>query len=293
MLSTALQSHEISAIDTLRSAVLALQQARIETASLDARLLLQHVLGVEYGQWLSGSVGTLTSRQYETYLGLIEKRKNRQPLAQLVGKREFWDWVFTVTPATLDPRPDSETLIEAVLEKFRDLRANLRVLDLGTGTGCLLLTLLKLFPNASGVGVDISDAALNVARKNGDALGLTQRVQWVNSCWAEGVEGIFDIVISNPPYIPTQTIATLAPEVRDFEPMLALDGGADGLSCYRAIIPQLQRLLAPEGLAVLEIGIGQEKDVTEMVVNSQLAVNKVRPDLAGIPRCILIEQGKQ
>lgn len=290
MQNTALQLETFSAIDALRDAVMALQQAKIETASLDARLLLQHVLGVDSGQWLTGSVTVMDAKQYASYFDLIEKRKKRQPIAQLIGKREFWEWSFIVTPDTLDPRPDSETLIEAVLERVPDMSVPLRVLDLGTGTGCLLLTLLKLYPQATGVGVDTCQAALAVAQANVEALELNQRTSLICSNWDEKVTGAFDIVISNPPYIPTGMIATLAPEVREFEPRRALDGGEDGMECYRAIVPQLEQLLSPEGIAVFEIGMGQEKEIRELAAKNQLSVAVVRPDLAGISRCVVMQK---
>jgi release factor glutamine methyltransferase len=288
MLNTALQNRAFSAINTLRTAVLALQQAKIETASLDARLLLLHVLGVSKEQWASGNLGTLSPAQYADYQDLVEKRASRQPIAQLTGKREFWDLTFKVTCDTLDPRPDSETLIEAVLAARPDMNAGLRILDLGTGTGCLLLTLLDIYEKASGIGVDVSDAALCVAQDNAKRFGFTQRAQFLQSRWDEKIEGVFDIIISNPPYIPTKTIATLAPEVRQFEPMLALDGGDDGLDCYREIIPNLERLLTPGGLAVLEIGMGQEKDIKQMAYDCSLRIAGTKQDLGGITRCVMI-----
>ena len=289
MKNTALQFRAISATDALRTAVMALQQAKIETASLDARLLLQHVLGLNREQWLAAGKVALNTEQYAAYRELIDKRANRQPLAQLTGKREFWDLTFKVSAATLDPRPDSETLIEAVLAKCEDKNRALRVLDMGTGTGCLLLTLLKHLPSASGVGVDISRQALDVACENAVNLGLAARAKFMQSCWNEQVEGVFDIVISNPPYIPTKTIATLAPEVRCFEPMLALDGGEDGLDCYRTICAQLPLLLVPGGIAAFEIGMGQQRDVENIATDCGLQVVEVRKDMAGIPRCVMVQ----
>jgi release factor glutamine methyltransferase len=213
-------------------------------------------------------------------------------VAQLTGRREFWDLTFKVTQHTLDPRPDSEALIEAVLARFRDREQALRVLDLGTGTGCLLLTLLKEYPNASGLGVDICPEALGVAQENALNLGLQPRVDFVQSCWAEQVKGMFDIVISNPPYIPTDAIEKLAPEVARFEPKLALDGGADGLDCYRTIVSQLPQLLSEEGMAVFEIGFGQAKELQAIVDGEGLQVVAIKEDLAHIPRCVLVSQCK-
>ena len=290
MLNTALQLRAISAIDALRDAVLALQQAKIETASLDARLLLLHVLGISKEQFLSGSVSKLSSQQYAAYQDLVEQRVARRPLSQLVGKREFWDLTFKVTSVTLDPRPDSESLIEAVLAHIPDVSTSLKVLDLGTGTGCLLLTLLSLYEHASGTGVDISEAALEVAKANAKNLGLQMRSRFAQSSWGSGVEGTFDVIISNPPYIPTKAIEALAPEVRLYEPILALDGGEDGLDCYRIIMPRIGALLAKGGIAVFEMGMGQLRDVEAIATQNGLKCIGKREDMAGIPRCVIVSK---
>jgi len=287
---TALQSHKLSATDALRQAVMALQQAHIETASLDARLLLQFVLDVSREQLLADSRLKLTPHQESRYHDLIEKRKSRAPVAQLIGKREFWGRDFKVTEATLDPRPDSETLIDAVLDKFRDNASVLRILDLGTGTGCLLLTLLGEYKNASGIGVDKCAQALAVAKENAMRLELAERADFVQSCWNENIEGTFDIIISNPPYIATGAIAGLAPEVAQYEPKGALDGGPDGLDCYRAIMAEIPKLLAENGLAVFEIGMGQERDLEELALANALRVTGHRQDLSGITRCVLVQK---
>ncbi|MDE3061084.1 MAG: peptide chain release factor N(5)-glutamine methyltransferase [Pseudomonadota bacterium] len=287
MLNSPLQFHRISAKDALRQAVTQLQQARIESASLDARLLLQHVLGMAHEAWLGGDA-PLDARQEAEFRELIGKRAGRQPVSQLTGRREFWGLCFRVTGDTLDPRPDSETLIEAALEHASHRQAALKLLDLGTGTGCLLLSLLKELPQATGIGVDISGRALDVAGENAAALGMKERAGFVQSGWGENIEGPFDIVISNPPYIPAPVIPTLAPEVSRYEPMLALDGGADGLDAYRTILPQLPRLLAKSGVALFEIGIGQQKEVKNIAERCGLAVAGVREDLGGIPRCVII-----
>lgn len=289
VLSHALQSEIISAKDALRTAVLMLQRARIESASLDARLLLEYVLGVTREELLADASLVLSPEQDVHYQDLITRRMRRQPVAQLVGRREFWGMDFAVTGDTLDPRADSETLIQALLEKLRDRSAAIRILDLGTGTGCLLLSLLKEFPAAKGVGVDICTKALDVARANAAKNELQDRASFTQSCWSEKVEGKFDIVISNPPYIPTATIATLAPEVSEFEPKGALDGGVDGFDCYREIIAALPQLLSEEGIAALEMGIGQQREMENIVAQHGLKTVGVKDDLAGIPRCILIK----
>lgn len=288
MIHNALPFRGFSAKDALRDAVKALQHAHIETASLDARLLLEHVLGITHERLLSDDRLTLSHRQQVAYMDLLEKRTCRQPVSQLTGRREFWGLAFKVTEATLDPRPDSETLIEAVLAARRDKEAKLAMLDLGTGTGCLLLALLNEYKNARGIGVDIREDTLGVARDNAKELGLDVRASFMHSHWGRQVQGTFDIIISNPPYIPTGAIATLPPEVSRYEPKAALDGGGDGLACYRAIAAQLPQLLAKDALAVLEVGMGQHEKVGAIVAANGLRVAGTKEDLAGIPRCVMI-----
>jgi len=283
----ALRSTNISAKEALREGVARLQRAHIESASLDARLLLEHVLGTTREHLLFTFDAPLSETQDTAYRELIAKREKRQPVAQLTGKREFWGMNFKVSGATLDPRPDSETLIEALVARC-DREAKLRILDLGTGTGCLLLALLKEFPHATGVGVDISEEALCVARENAVHNELQGRCEFKTSDWFKNIEGSFDIIVSNPPYIETAAISGLTPEVAKFEPRLALDGGADGLDCYRAIVAQLPQKLAPEGTAALEIGFGQLMAMEELIASHGLLIAGVKRDLNNIPRCILM-----
>jgi release factor glutamine methyltransferase len=289
MTNAALHYTMVSAADALRDAVMMLQRAHIVSASLDARLLLQHVLNVSREQLLEGT-NTLTPEQESHYRELIGKRLQRQPVAQLTGRREFWGLTFKVTASTLDPRPDSETLIEAVLARFRDHDRPLRILDMGTGSGCLLLSLLSEYAQAHGCGVDRCDRALEVAKENAARLGMQARATFVQSSWGDKVSGPFDIIISNPPYIPTAAIALLEPEVRQFEPRQALDGGKDGMDCYRAIMPQLPGLLADGGLAVFEIGMGQQHDLQAIASENGLQVAGIKDDLAGIPRCVFVQK---
>lgn len=290
-MSTQLQhilARDLSVKDVLRHAVLELQRAHIETASMDARVLLQHVLGLTREELLLNTERKVNSGQLAQYDELVEMRKNRQPVSQLIGTREFWGMCFKVTNHTLDPRPDSETLIEAILARIANREAPLRILDLGTGTGCLLLTLLTEYPNAHGTGVDICGSALNVAQENATRLGLERRSRFLASSWGNSVEGSYDLIISNPPYIPSAAIANLAPEVSRWEPKLALDGGPDGMECYRSIVPQLKTLLNPTGLAVFEIGMGQAKELETIVQASGLQVVGSKDDMAYITRCILV-----
>ena len=288
MLSIRQENKDFSAKQALLSSVLELQRAHVVSASLDARMLLEQVLGVSREQLLVSMDNELTNAQHAEYQRLTSLRAERRPMAQILGRREFWGMEFNVSEATLDPRPDSETLIEAVLERVADRAAPLKILDLGTGTGCLMLSLLRELPSASATAVDICPAALDVARSNALSLGLSGRVQFLGSNWCEHVSGSFDIVISNPPYIPTQDIEALEPEVSQYEPRLALDGGKDGLDCYRIIVGKLPQLLADGGFAALEIGIGQQNALELLTQQSGLKLAAVKKDLGGIPRVVVI-----
>ena len=217
-------------------------------------------------------------------------------MAYILGEREFWGLPFKVSPAVLVPRPDSETVIEAALALLADRERPWRIADLGLGSGCLLLTLLREFPAAHGVGLEVSEAALAVARSNAAALGVDGRAElllgdWREPGWRDRIGGPFDLLVSNPPYIEAGAIAGLMPEVSRFEPKLALDGGPDGLAAYRAIAADAVRLLAPGGTLVLEIGAGQEAAVTGLLAAQGLQAGPPRLDLAGIPRAIMGRRG--
>ena len=211
----------------------------------------------------------------------------REPLGRVLGHREFWGLDFALSRDTLEPRPESETIIEAVLARLPDRTATYRFLDLGTGTGCLLLALLSEYPNASGVGIDLAPGAAATARLNAASLGLHGRAAFGAGDWGRALAGRFDAVVANPPYIATPALAGLPPEVRDHDPRLALDGGEDGLAAYRAIAADLLRLLVPGGLLAAEIGMGQAEAVAAIVAASGLAVETILADLAGIPRCLV------
>ncbi len=281
--------NNVLAKEALRWAVLKLQQEKIESASLDGRILLEHVLGVSREQLLFALDQPISAEQYAKFQMLVEKRAQRQPVAQLIGKREFWGMNFVVSGHTLDPRPDSEALVEYVLERIANRADNHKVLDLGTGTGCLLLSIISELPSAQGVGVDYCENALQVAKENSLALGFASRTQFFCGDWCEKLEGEFDIILANPPYIPTGVIPTLDPEVAVFEPKLALDGGDDGFSCYRKIMKKLPKIMAKNGFAAFELGMGQQKELTNIAEENGLEAVGVRNDLSGIARCIIFQ----
>ena len=211
----------------------------------------------------------------------------REPLSRVLGRREFWGLDFALSPDTLDPRPDSETVVEAVLARLTDRAKAYRFLDLGTGSGCLLLALLSEYPAARGVGVDIALGAARTARHNAERFGLRQRACFMVGDWARAVNGAFDAVVANPPYIATADLARLPPEVKDHDPPLALDGGADGLAAYRAISLELPRLIVPGGVFAGEIGAGQGAAAAQIIAAGGLAIEGITPDVAGIPRALI------
>ncbi len=255
-----------------------------ETPRLDARLLLAHALGLNRNDLIRDPARVIDDDDYRT---LLARRLAREPLALIVGRREFWSLEFQVSPATLVPRPDSETVIEAALAAFAGKPAPTRVLDLGSGTGCLLLAILSEFPSAFGIGLDRNPAAAALAKTNAATLGLAGRSAFLAGDWTAPLAGRFDLIVSNPPYIPSADIPLLMPEVAGHEPRSALDGGADGYDAYRAIIADLNNRLAPGGTAVLELGQGQAISVQDIARESGFAA-ALRLDLAEIPRAIVL-----
>lgn len=255
----------------------------------DARILAADALGLSRAQLVSQSERRLSPGEIEALSARAARRLAREPVSRILGTREFWGLRLTIDNSVLDPRPDTETLVEAALDWIttRHLRnEKLRVLDIGTGSGALLLALLSELPVAFGVATDMSVAALSVARGNAQRLGFADRCAFVACDFAAALRGPFDLVISNPPYISTAAILGLAPEVRDHDPPLALDGGADGFDAYRAITADALRLLAPRGRLVLELGKGQADAVSTLAVAAGLAIETLRPDLAGISRAL-------
>jgi release factor glutamine methyltransferase len=263
--------------------------AGIDEAGVDARALLGHALRLDRARLIAQADRILEAREIDAVSVLAARRLAREPVARILGQREFWSLMLTVGPAVLVPRPETETVVETALDTITrgGLRTEkLRILDIGTGSGALLLTLLSEMPNAVGLGTDISVAALAIARENAERNRMTARCSFVTSNIAAGVQGKFDLVVSNPPYVVSSEIASLPPEVRDYDPAPALDGGHDGLDAYRAIAADVARLLAGGGRLIVELGAGQEHAVRTLFTNAGLSVGCVRQDLAGIPRAM-------
>jgi release factor glutamine methyltransferase len=241
-----------------------LAAAGIPSPALDARLLLMAATGLTHEALIGAPERLFAESAARRLDDLAGRRLAREPLSRILGEREFYGRPFNIGPASLDPRPDTETLVERALAFARTRPAPVDILDLGTGSGAILVTLLAELPGARGTGIDVSEAALDVARANARRHGVGARAQFLAADWCDGVIGRFDLIISNPPYIPSGDIPRLEPEVRDHDPVLALDGGTDGLDAYRAIAARAGPLLAPGGLVALEIGVGQHDAVAEL-----------------------------
>ena len=261
----------------------------IESARRDSQILIAAVLGGDPGALRFAEDRPVEARDGQRIENFLRRRaKTREPVSRILGRREFWSLLFRITPAALDPRPDSETLIEAALALFPNHAAPLRVLDLGTGSGCLLLSTLHEYPNAAGVGVDASEKSLGLAAENASRLGLAARVRFVRGDWGRGLAERFDLVLCNPPYIAESERASLAPEVARHDPPEALFAGPDGLDAYRTILPDLARLLAPNGRALFEIGATQAQAMSEIARDAGLAIVEIKRDLAGRDRCVVL-----
>lgn len=278
--------------DVMVAAARQLGAAEIVDSAREARLLVAHATGLSQASLVADPDRKIASDAAAALAGLVQRRMTREPMSHLIGRRGFWTLELEVCGDVLDPRPDSETLVEAALDLFPDRDAAIRVLDLGTGSGCLLLAVLSERPKGWGVGVDLSTAALEVAARNAKRVGLDPSVQFVCGDWAAAFDGAFDLILCNPPYIAHAAIDALAPEVARFEPRLALDGGVRGLDAYRAIAPDMARLLSDDGAAVIEAGAGQVAEIVEIFAASGLAAEAVHADLGGIDRAAVFRIDK-
>lgn len=262
----------------------------IDSAELDARILVGAVLGLDLSGLIAAANRPVTKEQSVHLENFARRRFAGEPVARILGTKEFWGLSLQISPATLVPRPDTETVVEMALEIWRAERhpaCPLRIADIGTGSGAILLALLSELPAGRGVGTDISPAALQTAAGNAAHLGLAPHAAFVACDYAAALSGVFDLIVSNPPYIRTAEIAGLADEVHKYDPPRALDGGADGLDAYRTLVPQAARLLAPGGTLIVEAGCGQSGQIQGLMMAAGLMLDRSpRSDLAGIPRAI-------
>ncbi|MFZ0424742.1 MAG: peptide chain release factor N(5)-glutamine methyltransferase [Xanthobacteraceae bacterium] len=288
----------VTVADARRRWAAEFRRAGLDSPELDARLLVGHALGLDHAALAAAAARPLDSAEQSAIAALADRRLGHEPVARIVGVKEFWSLDIHVDAATLVPRPETETVVEAALAAIdaRDGRTHdgrtdggrtraLRIADLGTGSGAILLALLTELPNAFGVGSDVSLQALALARANARSLGLN-RAGFVACNTTAALRGPFDLIVSNPPYIASDGIAALPAEVRLFDPRLALDGGADGLDCYRAIAAAVPALLVPGGAVIVELGAGQADAVAGLFAGTGLAPSPPRPDLSGVQRVL-------
>jgi release factor glutamine methyltransferase len=280
-----------------RALTRAFREGGIASPALDARLLVMAACSVSHADLIRDPERALTEAERARLDNWAERRLAGEPVSRILGSRAFWGLDFRLSPETLDPRPDTETLVEAVLAALPERDSPLRILDPGTGTGCILIALLSELPHAVGVGTDISHAALLTARENALAAGVAERARFVQADWLRGIDGRFDVVVSNPPYIARAELAALSREVRAQDPAAALDGGADGLAAYRAIVDEIDRVLKPGGIAAFEVGQGQAEAVSAMMRAADLT--PALPDgaasacdLAGIDRALVMKRSE-
>ncbi len=276
---------------TLRKKIEArLRKTGIEEASLDARLLISHIIPVTEIDFAINADQTVSNEQQNLIDVLVQKREKRIPMSQIFGEKEFWSLSFKVTKDTLTPRPDSETLIEVALNEFEDKNATLSILDLGTGSGCLLLTLLSELKNATGLGIDVSASAIKVANENAKNLSLNKRATFLKSNWFEKLSKTkkFDLIIANPPYIGLNETPELAPAVCAHEPYSALFAGEEGLDDYRIIAADISSYMSEKAIIILEIGYRQSSAVKDIFAQKGFKNINVFQDLGGRDRCLLI-----
>ena len=282
--------------DTLGS-ILAEAAAALSAAGADeprrrARQLVAGLLELSASELVSHPEREISAVEGLRLRGSLARMVRGEPLSRILGWREFWGLRFALSPDTLDPRPESESVVEAVLARIGDRAAPLTILDLGTGTGCLLLALLSEFPAASGIGIDLSAGAAAIARRNAEALGLGRRARFAVGSWGSAVSGRFDVIVANPPYVARAALAGLPPEVGRYDPQPALDGGEDGLSAYRQIARQMPELLAGDGMIAAEVGFGQAAAAAEIFAAAGLLIDRIERDLAGVERCVVARIGE-
>jgi release factor glutamine methyltransferase len=264
-----------------------LAAAHIESAELDARLLMGAILGLDLTALIVSAARPLTASEAERLNDFARRRLCGEPVARILGTREFWGLSLKLSDATLVPRPDTETVVERALEIARGFAPAIRIVDIGTGSGAILLALLSELPDALGVGTDVSFAALVTASSNARDLGLGKRAAFVACDYAAALSGPFELVVSNPPYIRSSDIPNLAPDVRNHDPVGALDGGRDGFDAYRALIPQAAQLLKPAGALVVEAGLGQSQEIEGLMTEAGLKVTgPPKADLGGVLRAV-------
>ncbi|MAI05800.1 MAG: protein-(glutamine-N5) methyltransferase, release factor-specific [Alphaproteobacteria bacterium TMED87] len=269
----------------LNDIILMMSESSIENPRLDAKMIISHALGCEIDKILLDPKLEVSNNQINQINKYVERRINGEPVSRIIGKREFWSLEFEISRATLDPRPDTEILLDTIL-KLINPRENISILDLGTGSGCILLSLLSEYKKAIGIGLDISFEAIRIAILNSKKLGFSNRAHFLVGNWLNPIKSKFDIIVSNPPYIKSNYFHKLQPEVKVYDPRVSLYGGIDGLDSYRLIIPMVKKKLIKGGFLVLEIGFDQKNPVKELLLSSGFDKITCHNDLSGNFRCI-------
>ena len=273
-------------LELFNNSVKLLDDVGIKTSKLDIKILLAHLLNIDSKELILHFNEDAKQEFINNFNKLLSRRINREPIANILNKKLFWDYSFFVDQNVLTPRNDSETLIEAVLSHYKNKDQELKILDLGTGSGCLILTLLKIYKNANGIGIDINEKSLQIAKKNAKLLEIDDRISFIKNNWNDNINDKFDIIISNPPDIPTKEINALEPEVNKFNPLLALDGGNDGLDCYKYLSKSLQKNIKNSTKIFLEIGKGQENDINDIFSANNYKLLNMYKDLSGVNRVL-------
>ncbi len=276
--------------ELLREMRRALEAGGIENPALDARVLLLHALDIDAAALITAGETLVEQPAVTSARASLARRLEHEPVARILGEKEFFGLDFGLNEATLVPRPDTETVVELALEQLPDQEKPWRLLDLGTGTGAIAIALLSRLPRASALGVDLSPAAAAMARANAGRNGVGQRFSVIVGAWSAALAGTFDLIVSNPPYIPSGDIAGLDPDVRLHDPALALDGGGNGLDAYRAILGDAGRILAPDGVVVLELGQGQAPSVSQIAAQHGFAVIRLQADYGGVDRALALRK---
>ena len=286
----------IEANTIIKPALIILQKSNNKAPNLDCRILLGHAMGLNRSVYPHEQI-KITQKEINKFKTLIDERKKGKPVSRIINKKQFWKMNFTLNEETLDPRPDSEVIIESILKHFKDKLGNLRILDLGSGSGCLGLSILNEYKNSKGILIDASLDSLEIAKINAVDYNLFHRSKFINLNWfkkewtKELLQNIenkkFDIIISNPPYIPSNDINNLQIEVKKFEPRLALDGGKDGMDSYKSILPNIIDILKPEGKIFLEIGHNQQNLINKIANKCELIFKDSNKDLSGIIRVLV------
>lgn len=269
-----------------------LVEAGIDNPRLETRLILAHIKQCAASEIYSDI--NLDETQQKQLKVVLNRRLNHEPLDKILGTRSFFKYDFAVNADVLSPRPDTETLVESVLETYPDRNQALNFLDLGTGSGCIIESLLAEYPNANGLAVDISAKALSVAQQNAENLGLVKRLNFLQADWfasdfVQKINRKFEVIVTNPPYIPTADITKLDKEVKNFDPLMALDGGADGFSSYRRLAEVVPQLLTDGGYVFIEAGIGQAEKIAQIFTTGGLRLQAIKTDLSGIQRCVILQ----